>query len=435
MILTCRPGQGKTEEGCATQILGQVARRAWRRPVTQPEAARLLAFYRQGRKDSGEFEGGIELGLKAILVSPNFLFRVETGTGNLSDLALASRLSFFLWSSIPDEQLLGLAERGELSRPGAVQAQVRRMLADPKAEALTANFAGQWLHLRNLTSIKPDPEKYPEFDSDVRAAMQREAELFFESVIKDNRSVLDFIDARYTFRQRASGQVLRPEGCQRRRVPPRGVGRWTARGRADHGRDAGGDVLSYAHFAGDPREMGTRESARRDRRLLRRRMCRRYRRKNSARRLRCGSNWSNTGRIRRAQAAMPRWTRSASRWRITIRSAGGGRRTAGFEIDSAGKLPSGEEFKNAAELKAALRANPREFILCFTEKLMTYATGRGIEWQDKPAVRAVAREAAKDDYRFASMVEAIVESAPFRMRGAPAVKMTEKAKETNRAGD
>ena len=175
--------------------------------MSAAETARLVGFYRMGKADSGEFEGGIELGVKAILVSPYFLFRVEQepagvkpGTSYpISGLELAARLSFFLWSSIPDETLLALGEKGELKKPEVLEAQVRRMLRDPRAQALTVNFAGQWLHLRNLASMKPDPERFPEFDTDLREAMARETELFFETIVKEDRSVTDFLDARFTF--------------------------------------------------------------------------------------------------------------------------------------------------------------------------------------------------------------------------------------------
>src|SRR4030095_1471026 len=208
-IFTCRPATGadrKAEAACAKQILGTLARRAYRRPLSDEDMQPLVAFYEAGRRD-GNFETGIQRAIQRILASPKFVLRVERDPANvapgaiyrLNDLELASRLSFFLWSSIPDDTLIDVASRGRLSTPAVLEQQVRRMLADPKAEALVRNFAGQWLQLRNLRNTQPDPEEFPDFDDQLREGFARETELFFESIFREDRSVLHFLTADYTF--------------------------------------------------------------------------------------------------------------------------------------------------------------------------------------------------------------------------------------------
>jgi hypothetical protein len=205
-IFVCRPASEKEETPCARKILATLARRAFRRPVTDADVNPLLAFYERGRRD-GDFDYGVQNAIEAMLVSPDFLFRVERDPRSaasgaiyrLNDFELASRLSFFLWSSIPDDQLLDLAERRRLSDPAVLQQQVRRMLEDPRSQAFVSNFGGQWLHLRNLETSRPDPDRFPTFDEGLRQAFRRETELFFESILRENRSIFDLIDANYTF--------------------------------------------------------------------------------------------------------------------------------------------------------------------------------------------------------------------------------------------
>ena len=206
-IFVCRPATAADEAPCAREIIATLARRAYRRPVTAADIEAPFAFYEFSREEDGSFEAGIETALRALLASPEFLFRVERdpdglGSGTpyrIADLELASRLSYFLWSSLPDDELLGLAERGELSEPGVVASQVRRMLADPRAGALTTNFAGQWLYLRNLDAVEPNLRLYPDFDDNLRQGFRRETEMLFSSIVDEDRSVLDLIDADYTF--------------------------------------------------------------------------------------------------------------------------------------------------------------------------------------------------------------------------------------------
>ncbi|QOY91765.1 DUF1592 domain-containing protein [Paludibaculum fermentans] len=424
-ILTCTPGPGRTEDACAARILPRLARRAWRRPVTPEESTKLMNFYRMGRQDSGEYEGGIELGLKAILVSPNFLFRVEQdpaaakpgSTYPLSSLELASRLSFFLWSSLPDETLLSLGERGELNKPEVFEAQIRRMLKDPKAHALTENFAGQWLHLRNLAAMKPDPEKFPGFNQGLRQDMTRETELFFEALLASDASVVDFLDAPFTFLNERLAKfygIPNVEGRKFRRVElPDGSrggvltmasvltvtsyptrtspvirGKWVL------------ENLLGAPPPPPPPDVPPLQEAGLGTTVSMRQQLEQHRANPSC--AACHAKMDPIG------------------FALENYDAIGHFRTkdGGFPIDSSGKLPSGSSFNNAAELKKILRDNPQEFVLCFTEKLMTYALGRGVERTDKPLIRAIARDAAQGNYQISSIVLGIANSAPFRMRRA-----------------
>lgn len=424
-ILTCAPGAALTEEACAGQILPRLARRAWRRPLTVAEQARLLTFFRMGRQDSGEFEGGIELGLKAILVSPYFLFRVEQdppaaqpGSAHpISDVELASRLSFFLWSSIPDEPLLALAERGELHQPQVLDAQVRRMLKDPRAQALTGNFAGQWLHLRNLTAMKPDPERFPAYSPALRQDMAREAELFFEELLKTDSSAVDFLDARFTYLNERLAKFYGIPGVTgdrfRRvaltdgtrggvltmasvltvtsyptRTSPVIRGKWVL------------ENLLGAPPPPPPPDVPPLQEAGIGQTVSMRQQLEQHRANPSC--AACHAKMDPIGFALENYDAIGHYRQ----------------KDGGFPIDSSGRLPSGETFQNAAQLKQILRSHPQEFLLCFTEKLMTYALGRGVERTDKPLIRAIVRDAAASDYRISSLILGITHSAPFQMRRA-----------------
>ena len=270
-IFTCTPDGPAAEPACAAQILGAIARRAFRRPIGEGDVEALMGFYEVGRAGGADFESGIEFALRAILVDPEFLFRVEAdppGTApgapyRISDIELASRLSFFLWSSIPDDELLDRAAAGELRDPGVLRAQVRRMLADPKSDALVDNFAGQWLFLRNMRSVKPDPIAFPEFDGNLREAFQRETELWFESQVREDRSVLEVLTSDYTFvnarladhygipgvRGNHFRRVTIPDGTRRRHSRP--------------GERPDRHVVRQPHVAGEARRLGPREPARR----------------------------------------------------------------------------------------------------------------------------------------------------------------------------
>lgn len=423
LILTCAPqGDGAA---CAQSILGRLARRAWRRPVSEAEVRRLMRLYRQGRGQTGDFEGGIELALRGILVSPHFLFRMERSpegvkpgqVHRLNAIELASRLSFFLWSSIPDEELLAQAESGALLEPAVLEAQTRRLLRDRRAAALTANFAGQWLHLRNLEALKPNPELFPEYDSRLRTAMQRETELFFEEIVREDRGILDLIDSRHTYLNERLARFYGIDGVE-----------------GDHFRrvelpDARrGGVLTMAsvlavtsyptrtspvirgkwvleNLLGAPPPPPPPDVPELDEKTLG---------KTVSMREQLAAHRAN------ASCAACHNRMDAIGFALEHYDAIGRHRThdGGFAVDASGELPTGDRFTDAAGLKRIFRENPEEFVLCLTGKLLTYALGRGVERADKPVVRAIARDLAKKDYRFSELVLGIVRSAPFQLRRA-----------------
>ena len=425
-IFTCRPAAADDEDACAADILSTLMRRAYRRPVTGADLERPLELYRAAR-DEGGFDAGIEMGLAAVLVSPEFLFRVERDPAGveagaayrLSDLELASRLSFFLWSSVPDDELLAAAERGELTEPGELRRQVRRMLADPRASNLVTNFAGQWLHLRNLESITPDMRVFPDFDDNLRQAFRQETEMLVESVLREDRSVLDLLRADYTY---LNERLARHYGV------PHVYGSRFRRVEFDEGGTRGGllrqgSILlatSYAtrtspvirgkwvldNILGVPppppppnvpelAETGTAARAR----SMKERMS--AHRESPA----CASchklmdpvgfaleNYDAVGRWREADEGMP--------------------------IDATATLFDGTDVDGVDALEAALLRRPELFVGTVTEKLLTFAIGRGVTHTDAPAVRAILRAAGEDDYRFSSLVLGVVESMPFQLRKA-----------------
>jgi mono/diheme cytochrome c family protein len=428
-IFVCRPVSSDdplsgAAIGCARQILFALARQAYRRPVTAADTEDLLGFYRSAVVNGGTFESGIELGLSRMLVSPSFLFRFEEDPPGLpeatvypvSDLALASRLSFFLWSSIPDERLLTLAERGELRRPDVLAAEVRRMLADPRAGALVENFVGQWLYVRNVGAVLPDRRLFPDFDENLRRAFRRETELFVASVLREG-SVVDLLTADYTFlNERLARHYGIPNvyGDQFRRVSLTGSSR---RGLLGHGSIL--TVRSYPHrtspvlrgvwilenILGAPppppppnvpdlqeKDDSGKVLAMRERMVQHRR--------NPACSV-CHARMDPLG------LALENFD-AVGRWRTRSESEG--------EIDASGVLPDGTRFDGVDGLRAALVARSNEFVATLTEKLLVYALGRGLEHYDGPAVRAIVRDAGRDDYRFRSLVVGIVNSVPFRMR-------------------
>ena len=424
-IFVCRPARAVDEPACARTIIGTLARRAYRRPVSDADLAGPLAFYARGRERGG-FEDGIELTLRALLTSTEFLFRIEhdpaglpPGTPyRLSDVELASRLSFFLWSSLPDDELLGLAERGALGDPAVLEAQVARMLADPRAHSLATNFAGQWLYLRNLDAARPNLRLYPDFDDNLRRAMRRETELLFASVVDEDRDVLDLLRADYTFlneRLARHYDVPNVYGDHFRRV-----------GLGPDGRRAGllghGSILTVTSYAtrtspvlrgkwvldnilGMPPpppppdvpplaegEAGGEAPSMRERMAQHRRnpAC-----------AACHQLMDPAGLAMENFDAVGRWRQRDEGWRA---------------IDAAGSLPGSAEFEGVAGLRQALLARPGLFVRTLSEKLLTFALGRGVDHADAPAVRQILREAAGDDNRFSSLVLAIVKSTPFQMR-------------------
>ena len=425
-IFACRPDGPAGEDACAADILSTLMRRAYRRPVAGADLERPLELYRAAR-DEGGFDAGIEMGLAAVLVSPEFLFRVERDPAGveagaayrLSDLELASRLSFFLWSSLPDDELLAAAERGALTAPGELRRQVRRMLADPRASNLVTNFAGQWLHLRNLESITPDMRVFPDFDDNLRQAFRHETEMLVESVLREDRSVLDLLRADYTYlNERLAKHYGVPHvyGSRFRRVE---FGEGETRG----GLLRQGSILlatSYAtrtspvirgkwvldNILGVPppppppnvpelAETGTSTRAR----SMKERMS--AHRENPAC-ASCHKLMDPVGFALENYDAVGRW-----------RDADGG-----TPIDATATLFDGTTVDGVDALEAALLRRPELFVGTVTEKLLTFAIGRGVTHTDAPAVRAILRAAGEDDYRFSSLVLGVVESMPFQMRKA-----------------
>ncbi len=430
-IFTCHPDTGPEESACAERIVGALARRAYRRPVTDADTAPLLAAYAAGRQAGGGFEDGVRWAIEALLVSPKFLFRVEEPPAGaapgapyrLGDLDLASRLSFFLWSSIPDDELVDLAAGGRLREPGVLEGQVRRMIDDPRAQALVENFAGQWLYLRNLPSVAPDAGRFPEFDDNLRQALRQETELFVASQIREDRGVLDLLRADYTFvNERLARHYGIPGvyGGHFRRVAYRDDRR---AGLLGHGSLL--TVTSYPHrtspvlrgkwllenLLGAPPpppppdipeldEPGDRAAPA----TMRERMARH---RASPACATCHAKIDPLGFALENFDAVGRW-----------RSREEG---AGTPIDASGALPDGAPFDGPAAFREALLREPwaTEFATTVTEKLLTYALGRGLEHYDAPAVRRVLRDAEPGGYRWSSLIQGVVESLPFQMRRAP----------------
>ena len=427
-IFTCGPVAVADEPACAREVLSRLARRAFRRPVAPDDAELgvLLDFYERGRGD-GSFEDGIELALRRLLVSPEFLYRVEADPEGVepgapyrvADLDLASRLSFFLWSSIPDDELLAAAEQGRLRDPAELERQVRRMVADPRSETLTTNFAAQWLQLRNLeTTVRPGDPFSVAFDESLRQSMLRETELFVDSMVRDDRSMVELLTADYTFlNERLADHYGLPgiTGSHFRRVDlPAASSR---RGILGHG-----SILTLTSHAirtspvlrgkwildnllgTPPPDPPANVPALNDQRTQAKRPTVRERleahRDNPACSA-CHAMIDPTG------FALENFD-AIGRWREVDESFN--------PIDPSGVLPDGRAFGDVAGMRAALVAEPEQFVTTVTEKLMTYALGRGVDYYDMPSLRRIVRGAAADDYRFQSIILGIVTSDPFLMR-------------------
>jgi hypothetical protein len=425
-ILTCRPSSGAAAEeelACASNILASLARKAYRRPVMAGELEELLSFYEEGRATGG-FERGVQQGLSRILMSPAFLFRMELDPASvtrgaayrLSDLELASRLSFFLWSSIPDDELLALAESGRLSEPAVLDRQVQRMLADSRSEALVENFTGQWLYLRNLQDVQPDRILFPEFDENLRQAFQTETELFFESVLRENRSAVELLSANYTFvneRLARHYQIPNVYGPRFRRVTftddRRGglLGQGsilTVRSYANRTSPVLRGVWILENLLGvevppPPPDVPPLKDNPEGRVLtMRERMV--QHRSNPV----CSSCHSLMDPL-----GLPLENFDAvGQWRSVNES--------NLPLDVSGGLPDGTMFDGVGGLKKALMSHPREFVTTLTERLLTYAVGRGIEFYDAPAIRGIVRDAERNEFRLSALISGIVNSAPFQMR-------------------
>jgi len=424
-IFTCRPADDATARVCATEILSTLARRAYRRQPAEQDIATLLSFYESGAARGG-FDAGIQSALRVILTSPKFLFREEPDPAGvapgslyaLDDSALASRLAFFLWSAPPDDELLELAAQGELSGERVFEQQVDRMLADPRSSALVENFAGQWLFLRNLRSVTPDVEEFPNFDDNLRQAMRRETELLFTNVMREDRPVAELLTADYTFvNERLAQHYGMPNvyGSNFRKVP---VADEARRGLLGHASIL--TVTSYPNrtspvlrgkwvlenVLGAPpppplpdvpaledNEVGKAA------RTLRERLAQHRASPVCAT---CHDVMDPIGLGLENFDAIGKWRT----------------REPGGEIDAHGQLVDGTQIDGAVQLREALTADPEQFARVFTERLLTYALGRGLEAYDMPTVRRIVREAEGDDYRFSALVKGIASSAPFRMRRA-----------------
>ncbi|HLI85668.1 MAG TPA: DUF1592 domain-containing protein [Bryobacteraceae bacterium] len=410
----------------------------WRRPVEEADIERLLPFYEAGEREGG-FDEGIERALERLLVSPQFLFRIERepvgaqpGTVfAVSDLELASRLSFFLWSSIPDDELLRVASEGKLREPAVLEKQARRMLADARSESLVTNFAAQWLFLRDLEAKRPDELLFPDFDETLRAAFRRETDLFLDSVLRGNRSVLDLLTANYTFvNERLAKHYGIPnvEGSYFRRVElPAGSPRGGLLGQGSiltitsyatrtspvvRGKWVLENLLSAPPPPPPPNVPALKTESSESGKTLSMREAMTAHRANPA----CAGCHARMDPIGFALENFD----AVGRWR---------ERDNGNAIDASGVLPGGTRFEGAAGLKKALLAHPEQFVETIAGKLMMYAIGRNVQYFDQPAIRTIVRDAAASNYTFTSLVLGVVKSPQFQMRMA-AAEQTAAARKT-----
>jgi hypothetical protein len=422
-IFVSEPKEPGMEEACASRILSNLMRRAYRRPVVDADLQQPLKLYREARAEGG-FDAGIEMALSAVLVNPQFLFRIEADPTDVErnsayripDIQLASRLSFFVWSSIPDDELLELAERGELSKPNVLERQVRRLLADPRSRNLVNNFAEQWLHLRNLESMTPDLRLYPDFDDNLRQAFRSETELLFESILREDRSVLDLLRSDYTFlNERLAKHYGIPHvyGSHFRRVE---LGKDSMRG----GLLRQGSILTVTSYATrtspvirgkwilenilgtPPPPPPANVPALKDNTI--------------------SSALSVRERLaeHRANVACAGCHKLMDPVGFSLENFDAVGRWRAFEegrpVDSTGGLPDGSQFQGVTGLERGLLKRPELFVGTLTEKLMTFALGRGVESFDAPAIRKIVRDARTKNYQFSSLIVGIASSTPFQLR-------------------
>ena len=429
-VFTCRPSEASEEEACAKDILRTLARRAYRRPPTSGDLERLMSFYQQGRRD-GQFEDGVELALRRILASPQFLVRAEKEPASLpagqpyrvSDLELASRLSFFLWSSIPDDLLISLASQAKLHNPAVLEQQVRRMLVDPRSERLVENFGDQLLYLRNLPATSPDGVFYPNWDDELRKGFRRETELLLESIVREDRSVVDLLTADYTFlNERLARHYGIPHiyGSEFRRVA---LGPELDYRRGLLGQGSFLSVTWVQNFRTSPVKRGVwvlenilgtpppepppnvpplEDTKGGGQKILTLREQMTMHRKNEP----CASCHKLMDPI---GFALENFDADAT-WRT--KQGGDG----GVVIDASAELWDGTKVNGPVELRKALVGYSPQFVRMITEKLMTYGVGRGVEYYDMPVIRSIVRDAEKNNYRFSSLLLGVIESAPFQMR-------------------
>jgi hypothetical protein len=424
-IFVCRPQSAQEEDPCARRIVSGLARRAFRRPVTAAEVTRLFPFYKEGKAEAG-FDAGVERVVERILVSPEFLLRAEYPSRTaardqayaVTDVELASRLSFFIWSSIPDEELLNAAISGKLREPATLERQVKRMLADPRAHALVTNFAAQWLLVRDLQARRPNDRFFPDFDEGLRRALLQETDLFLESIVREDRSVLDLLSANYTFlNERLARHYGIPNvyGSHFRRVTLNG-------GHVRGGLLGQGSVLTLTSYATrtspvvrgkwilenilgspppppPPNVPALRETSAEGQVLSMRERMEQHRANPVC--ASCHARMDPLGFALENFDAVGRW-----------RTVG----EAGETLNASGVLPDGTALDGIAGLRRVLLARPDQFATTLAEKLLSYAVGRELAYYDAPAIRSVVRNAAGENYRFSSLIMGIAKSTPFQMR-------------------
>ena len=424
-VFTCAPAGAAEETSCARRILSALATRAYRRPVSSAEITDLMSSYDQGRSN-GSFKTGVQFGLRRILASPSFVFRPEAEPATIApgaayhvtDLELASRLSFFLWSTLPDDELMRVAREGRLNQPATLRGEMRRMLADPRSSAFVNNFAGQWLHLRNLRSITPNSDLFPDFDDNLRQAFRREAELFFESVLQENRSVLDLMTADYTF---VNERLARHYGIDNvfgsgfRRVQLKDPARFGLLGK-------GAVLLATSHPTttspvlrgkwvlenivgtpppAPPADLDTALKTDPPGSAPKTMRAQMERHRTSPVCASCHQTMDPIG------FALENFD-VVGKWRTEDRS--------GLSLDTADILTDGSSIDGVTSLRQALVRRPDIFVQTLTEKLLIYALGRGLTAEDMPIVRKIVRDAAQQQYRVSALLDGIVASTSFQMR-------------------
>src|SRR5499427_4666829 len=429
-VFSCRPTSRGDEDGCARKIIARIARLAYRGDVTDVDSERLFGFYQAGRKE-GNFERGIQKALQRMLASPKFCFHIEqdpTGLApgtvyRINDRELASRLSFFVWSSIPDDELLLTVEKGLLHTPAVLEQQVRRMLADPKAESLATNFAAQWLYLRNLKNMQPNSEEFPDFDDNLRQAFENESLLFFQSIVKEDRNVLDLMTGDYTFlNERLARHYRVPNiyGSQFRRVTLTDDARRGLMGKGAvlmvtshvdrtspvvRGKWILENLLGAPPPAPPANVPPLNENPQREGKVLSMRERMEEHRANPVC-ANCHKLMDPIGLSLENFDAVGAWrTRDGD----TVRNMG-------TPIDASGQLLDGTKVDGVNTLRKALSRQPELFVGTLTEKLFIFAPGRGLGYYDMPSVRAIVRDSARQDYRFSSLILGIVKSTPFQKR-------------------
>jgi len=445
-ILLCTPASASQETACARRILTTLARQAYRKPVDRATTDVLMDFYGKGRKSGGSFERGVESALQFILASPEFLFRVEPDPPSrsalrrdespavyqLGDVALASRLAFFLWSSLPDEQLVGLAVQGKLKQPAVLEQQVRRMLADPRSKTLIDNFAEQWLHLRNLKNSNPDLGAFPDFDDNLRQAMKEETELFFDSIMREDRSVMDLLNADYTFvNERLARHYGIPNiyGSRFRRVQVPSESRRGLLGQAsiltvtsypnrtspvERGKWILTNLLGVPPQPPPPNVPTLPETGADGKVLsLRERM----------EKHRASPVCAGCHRVMDPIGFALENFDGVGRWRG---------KEEGQLIDASGTLFTGAKLDGVNGLRKELTSRPEVFVGVLTERMLTYAVGRGLEYYDMPAVRKIVHDARAANYRFSSIVLGVVRSVPFQMKEVSRPAGTESGRRASR---